>query len=211
MFVSNYMPRGIYKRTKKIRKQISDKMKGRKLSEEHKKKISESEKGRIIPIEVRKKMSDFRLNKMKELGYINSPETRKKMSEASKERKREPFSVESKMKMRKSRIRYMTSGGVKNKDTSIEIKVENELKKRNIGYQKQIPLCDITIVDFYLPKQNIVIYCDGDYWHSRPKTIIRDKKQNQVLTHNGFNIFRFSEKMINESVEKCINKINVRI
>src|ERR1700687_4999414 len=36
------------------------------------------------------------------------------------------------------------------KETSIEIKVEQELIKRDIIYQKQVPLCKIGVVDFYL-------------------------------------------------------------
>jgi len=58
------------------------KNKGRKLSEEHKKKLSEIMKGRYIPEEWRKKYSQARLKRKKRFGYINSPETRKKISEA---------------------------------------------------------------------------------------------------------------------------------
>ena len=55
---------------------------------------------------------------------------------------------------------------MKRKDTSIELKMERELKRNNIYYQKQVPLCKIAIVDFYLSEQKIVIECDGDYWHN---------------------------------------------
>lgn len=93
------------------------------------------------------------------------------------------------------------------KNTGIEIKIEQELIKRRLNYQKQVPLCKIAIVDFYLPEYRIVIQADGDYWHNLPKQKEKDIKQDSVLTFNGFNVYRFWEHDINESVEKCISKI----
>ena len=95
----------------------------------------------------------------------------------------------------------------KNKDTSIELKIEDELKRRNIYYQKQIPLCSVTVVDFYLPQWRIVIYCDGDYWHSKPGAKERDNNQDFILSFNGFNVFRFTGSEIRKSSAKCIQKI----
>jgi very-short-patch-repair endonuclease len=91
------------------------------------------------------------------------------------------------------------------KDTSIELKIETELQRRNINYQKQVPLCKIAIVDFYLPEYRIVIQCDGDYWHNLPGVKEKDERQDKVLIFNGFNIYRFWEHEINESVKKCID------
>jgi G:T-mismatch repair DNA endonuclease (very short patch repair protein) len=56
---------------------------------------------------------------------------------------------------------------IRHKDTKIELKVEKELKRRNINYQKQISLYPRAMVDFYLPEYRIVIQCDGDYWHNK--------------------------------------------
>jgi len=95
------------------------------------------------------------------------------------------------------------------KDTSIELKVEEELKRRGINYQKQIPLCNIAVVDFYLPEYRIVIQADGDYWHNLLGAKERDEKQDRVLMFNGFNVYRFWEHEINESIEKCIDKLNI--
>jgi group I intron endonuclease len=78
------------------KKSISEKQKGKFVSEETKKKISDSHKGKNIPEEVKKKMSENSLNKGKELsgdvkikisnklkGRVFSAETKKKMSEAA--------------------------------------------------------------------------------------------------------------------------------
>lgn len=95
------------------------------------------------------------------------------------------------------------------KDTSIEIAIEKELKERNILYQKQVSLCGVTIADFFIPEFNIVIFCDGEYWHNLPKAKARNKKQNQVLRRNGCKVFRFSEEDIKESPSNCLNQIDL--
>jgi DNA mismatch endonuclease (patch repair protein) len=105
------------------------------------------------------------------------------------------------------------------KNTSIEIKIENELIKRGINYQKQVPLCKIARVDFYLPEFRIVIQADGCYWHGCPvhcqnkgiKCKEKDDRQDGVLTFNGFNVYRFWEHDINKSASDCIDSLNLNI
>jgi len=109
--------------------------------------------------------------------------------------------------MRRARIKYMSSGKMKWKDTEIELKFEQELITNSIPYQKQVPLCSITIVDFLLLNK-VVIYCDGNYVHSLPKAKIRDSEQNKVLSSSGYKVYRFTETEINKSVIGCLNKIS---
>lgn len=94
-------------------------------------------------------------------------------------------------------------------DTTIELAIEEELIKHGYNYQKQVPLCGITIADFLLTDHYIVIYCDGDYWHSFPDAQIRDKKQIEVLETAGYKVYRFWEKDIRKSPETCIKSINL--
>lgn len=133
----------------------------------------------------------------------------------SKTNKGHFVSEETKEKIRQVRIANPTRVF---KDTKIEIKIENELIKRGIYYQKQVPLCKIALVDFYLPEHRIVIQADGCYWHNCPihgrgeikNCSEKDKRQDSVLTFNGFNVYRFWEHEINESVESCIDKLNLK-
>lgn len=92
------------------------------------------------------------------------------------------------------------------KNTLIERLVEDELIRRNIPYTKQVALLGITLVDFLLPN-DIVIYCDGDYWHNLPEYKKRDTDQNFKLTFYGYKVFRFWEKDIKQSTRKCVDKI----
>lgn len=103
--------------------------KGRKLSEEHKKIISEANKGKTP--------------------YRMTNEIRIKMSESQKGK---IISEKTRQRIREYQINHPNR---KFKDTEIELKIEKELIKRNINYQKQVPLCNIAIVDFYLPEYRI--------------------------------------------------------
>ena len=148
------------------------------------------------------------------LGKHPSIETREKIGKYWRGRKR---SNETKLKMSQSKIEWHRfNSNRKFRETKIEIKIEQELIRRNITYQKQVPLCKIAIVDFYLPAERIVIQADGCYWHNCPlhgdgfiEKEGRDSKQDAVLAFNGFNVYRFWEHEINTSVEECINKIKI--
>jgi len=56
---------------------------------------------------------------------------------------------------------------------------------------------------------NIVIECDGDYWHNREDIKKKDLTKNKDLIENGYKIYRFWEHEINRSPELCINKIKI--
>lgn len=202
-------------------KKISDGLKGRVFSAEHRRKLSEATK-RQVHVYGRKQSKEFcELMSKIHKGKVISAEAKQKMREAklgkklSAEHKAKigaagigrTFSDESKKKMSESRIALMASGKIKSKDTAIERKVEAELQKRNINYQKQVPICRVAIVDFYLPETKTVIQADGDYWHNLPRVRDRDARQSMVLVANGYRVYRFWEHEINESVENCINKI----
>jgi len=121
-------------------------------------------------------------------------------------------SKEAKAKMRKAHIKYMISGDIKTKETSIEQKVRLELETRNVKFIAQYPIQSIAVVDFYIPETNTIIQCDGNFWHhsdwakryGKDKT---DKKQNLYFIEKGYKLFRFTEKEINQSIEKCIEGV----
>lgn len=166
---------------------------GRRHSEETKRKISASNKGKHrhwlgkkFSKETKEKMSKW------QVGKVMPPSTRKKLREWNVEHPNMIF-----------------------KDTSIERKIESILRKKKIAYKKQTPLCKIARVDFFLPDYKIVIQCDGCYWHGCPlckpgkneDRRLRGMEQDSVLESGGFKVYRFWEHEINESAEKCINRI----
>lgn len=65
----------------------------------------------------------------------------------------------------------------------------------NFEWQKQIGRW---CVDFYLPQLNLVVECDGEYWHSKPKVVERDARKNRFLRSEGYNLVRLSGQQIKE-------------
>ncbi len=110
-------------------------------------------------------------------------------------------------KRRELTVKQLSSKNWKFKKTSIEVAIGDELERVGLNYQSNVPLCKIGVVDFYLPDYDIIIQCDGDYWHNRPEVKQRDVTQDLVYSFNSYKVFRFWEHEIKESPKKCINKV----
>ena len=179
-------------------------LKGHPVSLENRIKVGLSNKTRIVSEATRLKISNGNKGKKRSKQFIARLRS---LNLGTKK------SEETKQKIRIARLNNPLSVF---KDTNIELKIEAELIKRGINYQKQVPLCKIARVDFYLPEYRIVIQADGCYWHNCPihggtkftKSVEKSIKQDNILTFNGFNVYRFWEHDIKKSVEDCINKIN---
>jgi G:T-mismatch repair DNA endonuclease (very short patch repair protein) len=101
----------------------------------------------------------------------------------------------------------------KKTDTSIELKVKEYLSELGIKYVHPYYLKpnlvagrQMFILDFYVPSSNLIIECDGDYWHSLPKVIERDKVKINYLTERGFRVLSLSESLINQRID-CLSKL----
>jgi hypothetical protein len=209
--------------------------KGYKQTEEHKKKIS---------IAVAKTMKEYWKNnngtekqklyfsktnpynrmKKERLGYVNSIETREKLSKINKGKHSSPQSEFKKghkkgMFGKKQLDSTKKKIGIANKehrkyqifpikDTSIEVKIQNFLKELKIGYFTHY-YCDEILnsyqCDILIPvqknkdrfiRQPIVIECDGDYWHSYPVGRDIDKIRTSELIEKGFRVLRLWERDI---------------
>ena len=176
----------------KARKRAGEKMKGKKLPPH----------SLIAKVKMRKRKIEF----------FQNPINRKKLSGKLK-LKWQNFEYRQRMikahqgyimpQSQKDKIRegHVNNPNTKFKNTSIELKVEEELKRRKISYQTQHGLGGIAIVDFYLPEYRIVIQCDGDYWHNFPEQKERDERQDKVLISNGVKVHRFWQHEINQDVK----------
>ena len=98
------------------------------------------------------------------------------------------------------------------KATSIELKIEHLLAGLKLNYEKQKMIKEgKTIVDFYIPAQRIVIYADGDYWHSKPEVQRRDATQDLLLGLHGYNVLRLKGTEVNNNISRCQTKIKKMI
>ena len=88
-------------------------------------------------------------------------------------------------------------GKTPKKGTTIELKVKDWLIKNNINFSEQSIIKGICVTDFFI-HPNICLFVDGDYWHSLPERIIKDKEQEKMLIKDGYNFIRIKESDIRE-------------
>lgn len=90
--------------------------------------------------------------------------------------------------------------------TIIEKLMKEELERREIDfiYQHRI---EGFWVDFYIPIYNMVIECDGNYWHKYPLGTEKDRIKTNQLENSGYLVVRFWETEIMNDVQKCVDKV----
>jgi len=91
------------------------------------------------------------------------------------------------------------------KVSKIESIMKIELLRRGVDFIHQFTY-EMGIADFLI-KPNIIIECDGDYWHNIPKVKARDKLKNRYLKENGYKVFRVWEHEIHADIIGCVDSI----
>ena len=158
------------------------------------------------------------------LMWENNPEMRKNASAKFKRLWKDPsyragmFTREIRKKMSDSKIALLSTDEGRermrqqrlkqkfNRVSSIEIKMQNILKSHGYFFKTQVPICNICIPDIVFPDRQIIIQCDGDYWHNYPEGNEQDHKQDKILAENGWRVIRFWEHEINNSIQYCLRK-----
>lgn len=54
--------------------------------------------------------------------------------------------------------------------------------------------------DFYLPDFNLVIECDGEFWH---KDVLKDRERDKNIRKQGYDILRLKGEDIRNNLRKC--------
>mgnify|MGYP003335209607 CR=1 FL=1 len=81
----------------------------------------------------------------------------------------------------KNRMAQMGSK-CKKKNTFIEIRIQEFLNQLNVIYESNY-IKDGFAFDIYIPKHNLIIECQGDYWHMNP-VVYKDKKPDNIQKKN---------------------------
>lgn len=194
------------------------------LTEEQKKRRTEIGKARKgnYSLETRKKMSEARIGMVFSKEHKNNLKiARNKRKSASKETRLKMGLAHKGQIMPESAKQKIREWHIKNpnrvyKDTSIELAIQDELADRQILFIKQYKVDGVAIVDFYLPEYNIIIQCDGCYWHNcleHYPTHHIDQRQKDItkairLSARGYKVYRFWEHDIKKSAKSCISNIN---
>ncbi|KKT84987.1 MAG: Protein containing DUF559 [Candidatus Collierbacteria bacterium GW2011_GWA2_44_99] len=95
-------------------------------------------------------------------------------------------------------------------ETSIEKIVRIRLKKAKIPFEQEVKIGKYHS-DFMIQNTNILIECDGDYWHGLPSAIAKDKVRDLILRTKGYEVLRFTETEIKKTKGNCvINQLSQR-
>lgn len=93
-------------------------------------------------------------------------------------------------------------------------KVEKKFGKElsNLGYEleKQVKIGSF-VPDFFIRNKNLIIEFDGDYWHSLPHMIEKDKRKNKYYKDNGYNLIRVKEYDYMYKKKELFNKLRKQI
>lgn len=92
------------------------------------------------------------------------------------------------------------------KNTSIEILFQKALRQCEIKFETHRAIDGICCPDIFI-EPNIIVECDGDYWHSLPGRKARDKAHNSDLQKAGYKVFRFLGSEITKDVDSCVERI----
>jgi len=187
--------------TKKSKDRMGDKNSfyGEKHSEATKKIISESCKGRTAwnkdKIGVSKETSE---NMRKgQARRLEDPEERRKRSKRVK-------AFFAKM-TKEEKLIYLDKWikGSRGKPSSLEIAICKVLDNLKIKYLTQHRI-KVWYADIYIPSRRLIIECNGNYWHSLPERIKRDKKLENHAKENGYKLIWLWEDEIRENPKSAL-------
>lgn len=201
---------------------------GHPIDEETRKRISETVKNRWKQKDYREKVTNAHMHKLddKWKENISKARTGKKASEETKIRMSIAQSNKSKYTLEKQAENWKKQWNSLTKEqqlkrlekwieaghkacrdgdylipSSIELKVKAQLDELGIKYVQQKWVNDGKrnyALDFYIPSLKLVIECNGDYWHSFPDKIERDKSLEKYVKSTGRNIVFIWEHEIND-------------
>jgi len=203
---------------------------GQRHSEETKRKISQSNTGKKMSDESRAKMRAAKLgtkrteaarHKQSESarGKPKSVQHREQIGAALRKRYTNPVYAERQRAVLRAvweqmepeeRRRIALHGRIachrvmrEQRRTTIEIAVADALRDLGITFEEQVTF-RWYLADIYLPDHNIVIECDGDYWHSLPKIIAHDRKRDAWFESHQIRVIRIKETDIRQNAREAV-------
>ncbi len=201
------MKKGLYHHSEGTKRKISESLKGRKLSKKHIENMAKSlrgnsnGKGKKYPKELYPKFGTRgKTWKMKNTDNMSHIAWNKGLTKETDERVRNYSKTNKKTWNKPEYIQFAKDRRANiitpKKDTSIEVKIQDFLKELKIEffthqYIKEIKhgyQCDILI-----PSMNLIIECDGDYWHKYPVGNDIDHIRTSELLSKGFKVLRLWE------------------
>lgn len=203
-----------YFNTPGIKDMISQKSKKSHNTPEFKEKVSRNSSEMWKNLDTREKSSQT--HKI----VMNMPEVKEKISDKLRAFINSPD----------IKIKYLLNlKKIMKKNTKPEVIIHNVLDMLGIAYEKQYLIEDVTLADIFI-EPNIIIQCDGDYWHGFKYSnlnneeiekiqpigkqqkcilngVLRDRKSTNKLLELGYIVFRFWEHDIKNKNPQILEKL----
>ena len=152
---------------------------------------------------------------------VNTPEQRRRSSERMKRNNPmyDPVVVQKTAVKTRERLRLYPEThpnrvmAVKGRRTDIEQKMKDLLDQMGFEYEEQLPISSPNggwgqgayyYVDFALTGLNIVIECDGSYWHQEQH---KDAERQIDIEAQGWTMVRFTDDQINTNLQEVQDEI----
>ncbi|HEC66662.1 MAG TPA: DUF559 domain-containing protein [bacterium] len=135
-------------------------------------------------------------------GHKHTEKTKKKMRSRWTDKRRQEQRIRS--KEIRSKLIFPS------KDTSIEVKIQDYLKRLGVDFFTHQYMTEIEHgyqCDIFIPAMDLIIECDGDYWHKYPAGNDIDNIRTKELIEKGFKVLRLWEKEIKAMDLTKFNKI----
>lgn len=97
-----------------------------------------------------------------------------------------------------------------NRVSKIEQEFVNALREKGLEFEHQAKVGKF-VVDVFFPKQKIIVEFDGDYWHSLPHVIEKDKRKDKFFENEGFRVIHIPENLFKEKPEVALNIISLAV
>ena len=91
-------------------------------------------------------------------------------------------------------------------ESSLEEKVRKYLESKHVQFQQEVKFGRYR-ADFLLTGTKTIIECDGEFWHLRPQSKVRDKRKDEYLHNLGYQVFRLTGRQINEHFAESMNSL----
>jgi len=173
--------------TKEVREIISKRFKGKHLSEQHKRHISAGNRGNLKLMQSLKGQRHSIATEFKK-GDKLSEEHKKKLLACHLGKH---ISERHKQILKNARLKTILPV----KDTKIEMKIQTFLQQSNIIFltHRYMRIPHAYQCDIFIPSLNMVIECDGDYWHGNNQMFSDDELTEKIINHRRIDDLRTIE------------------
>lgn len=135
-------------------------------------------------------------------------ETNGVLRDQSRKTKGRVFSKSLRLELSKAALKRIRNNPGPYKDTKIELKMKGILFSLNIPFEHQVKVEGINhLFDFRIKGTNVLVECDGDYFHRLPGRRKKDYRINRLAKSKGCRVLRFWEKDIMKNESTVVRKL----